>query len=104
MERQDLSDKERKVLKSIESVTDPEFGKSIGSRQLIDEVKVEGETASIVFHLTVPFCPDVFALHIGREIMGKAKEVDGVEKVNIRVKDHRNAEKLTQKLMEESDD
>ncbi|OGC84909.1 MAG: hypothetical protein A2W07_08455 [candidate division Zixibacteria bacterium RBG_16_43_9] len=93
--------KEEEILEKLKEVKDPEFGHSIIERKLIDEVKVEGDTAKILFHLTVPFCPDVFALFIGREIKKKAKEVEGIKKVEIAVQKHAKADKLNEILSKE---
>ncbi|MCJ7458589.1 MAG: iron-sulfur cluster assembly protein [candidate division Zixibacteria bacterium] len=93
--------KEEEILEKLKEVKDPEFGHSIIERKLIDEVKVEGDTAKILFHLTVPFCPDVFALFIGREIRKKAKEVEGIKKVEIAVQQHTKADKLNEILSKE---
>lgn len=93
--------KEEEILEKLKEVKDPEFGHSIIERKLIDEVKVEGDTAQILFHLTVPFCPDVFALFIGREIRKKAKEVEGIKKVEITVQKHTKADKLNEILSKE---
>jgi len=93
--------KEEEILEKLKEVKDPEFGHSIIERKLVDQVKVEGDTAKILFHLTVPFCPDVFALFIGREIRRKAKEVDGIKKVEITVQKHARADKLNEILRKE---
>jgi metal-sulfur cluster biosynthetic enzyme len=88
--------KEEEILEKLKEVKDPEFGHSIMERKLIDEVKVEGEVAKIFFHLTVPFCPEVFALFIGREIKKKAKEVEGINKVEITLQQHNKAAVLNE--------
>ncbi|MDP2960055.1 MAG: iron-sulfur cluster assembly protein [candidate division Zixibacteria bacterium] len=93
--------KEEEILEKLKEVKDPEFGHSIIERKLIDEVKVEGDTARILFHLTVPFCPDVFALFIGREIKKKAKEVEGITKVIITLQNHNKAAQLNEILSKE---
>jgi len=90
--------KEEEILEKLKEVKDPEFGHSIIERKLIDEVKVEGEVAKILFHLTVPFCPEVFALFIGREIKKKAKEVEGINKVEITLQNHVKATQLNEIL------
>lgn len=90
--------KEEEILEKLKEVKDPEFGHSIIERKLIDEVKVEGDTARILFHLTVPFCPEVFALFIGREIKKKAKEVEGINKVEITLQNHVKATQLNEIL------
>lgn len=93
--------KEEEILEKLKEVKDPEFGHSIIERKLIDEVKVEGDIARILFHLTVPFCPDVFALFIGREIKKKAKEVEGINKVEVTLQNHNKAIQLTEVLQKE---
>jgi len=93
--------KEEEILEKLKEVKDPEFGHSIVERKLIDQVEVEGDTAKIVFHLTVPFCPDVFALFIGREIRKKAKEVEGIRKAQVTVQQHTKADRLNEILGKE---
>jgi len=92
--RSDLTAKEREILEKLKEVKDPEFGRPIYERQLIDDVRVTGHAATIEFHLTVPFCPDVFATYIGKEIKRKALEVEGIKEVEVRVIGHNNAEQL----------
>lgn len=93
--------KEEEILEKLKEVKDPEFGHSILQRKLIDEVRVEGDRAKILFHLTVPFCPDVFALFIGREIKKKAKEVEGIKRVEVTLQNHNKAAQLTEILQKE---
>jgi len=93
--------KEEEILEKLKEVKDPEFGHSIIERKLIDEVKIEGDTARILFHLTVPFCPEVFALYIGREIKKKAKEVEGIKNVEITLQNHVKATQLNEILSKE---
>lgn len=93
-----LSEKEKEVYERLGEVTDPEFGFSITEAGMIDEVKVEEGVARVTYHLTAPFCPPVFALHIGQQIKRKAKEVRGIEEVQVTVKDHFQAEAINQAL------
>lgn len=83
-----LSPKEREIYEKLKEVKDPEFGNSVVEKGLIDAIKVEANSAKVVYHLTVPFCPMPFALYIGRQIRKKAKEVAGIERVKVEVKDH----------------
>lgn len=63
-----------KVREKLKEVVDPEFERPIVDRNLIDDVKAEGSTVTVVYHLTVPFCPFVFATHIGRDIRERVKQ------------------------------
>lgn len=95
-----MSPKEKEIYEKLKAVQDPEFGFSIVERGLVDEVKVEGNKAKILFHLTVPFCPPPFALHIGKEIKRTAGEVSGIEQVEVRVQNHINEEQINKALKE----
>jgi metal-sulfur cluster biosynthetic enzyme len=96
-----LSPKEREIYERLRDVKDPEFGQSIIERELIDDVKFRDGVAEVIYHLTVPFCPMPFALFIGRQIRRKAKEVAGVEKVKVIVKDHIQSEVINKILEKE---
>lgn len=98
MAGKEVSLKEKEVLERLKEVKDPEFGFSIVERGLVDEVKVEGDMVRIKYHLTVPFCPDIFALYIGKEIKKKAAQVSGINKVEVILQNHISAE-LINKLL-----
>ncbi len=93
-----MADKNEKIWEQLKEVRDPEFGKSIMERELVDEVIVDGEKAQVRYHLTVPFCPKPFALHIGREIREKALQVEGINEVEVIVQDHQQADEINQEL------
>ncbi len=93
-----MSDREQQVWERLKEVRDPEFGKSIMERELVDEVMVSGDKAQIRYHLTVPFCPKPFALHIGREIREQALQVEGINEVEVIVQDHQQAEEINEEL------
>jgi len=95
-----MSPKEKEIYERLKVVQDPEFGFSIVERGLVDEVKVEGKKAKILFHLTVPFCPPPFALYIGKEIKKRAGEVPGIEQVEVRVQNHINEDQINKALKE----
>jgi len=98
MDVEKLSAKEREIYEALAEVKDPELGFSITEAELVDEVKLEGGVAYITYHLTAPFCPPVFALYIGREIRKKASETDGVERVEVTVQNHVQAEAINKAL------
>ncbi len=86
------------VQDKLRQVRDPEFGRSIVERELVDGVEVEGQRVRVRYHLTVPFCPLPFALHIGREIRRLAGEVPGVEGVEVIVQDHLETDTINREL------
>ncbi len=98
MDVEKLSAKEKEIHRALAGVKDPELGFSITEAELVDEVKLESGEAHITYHLTAPFCPPVFALYIGREIRKRALEVNGVERVEVTVKDHVQAEAINKAL------
>jgi len=97
-----MSDKKDKIFEKMKEVVDPEFGFPIVDRGLLDEIKVEGKKAIIKYHLTVPFCPPVFAIFIGKQIRQKAMEIEGIEEVEVICQHHVQAEKINKALRDES--
>jgi ATP-binding protein involved in chromosome partitioning len=93
-----MEDKNQEVWERLKQVRDPEFGKSIMERELVDEVVVDGEKAQVRYHLTVPFCPMPFALHIGREIREKALQVEGINEVEVIVQEHNQVDEINEQL------
>lgn len=93
-----MEDKHQEIWEQLKEVRDPEFGRSIMERELVDEVMVVDGKAQIRYHLTVPFCPKPFALHIGREIREKALQVEGIDQVEVIVQDHTQADEINEEL------
>jgi len=93
-----MGDKNQEIWERLKEVRDPEFGKSIMDRELVDEVNVNGEKAQVRYHLTVPFCPKPFALHIGREIREKALQVEGINEVEVIVQEHNQVDEINEEL------
>lgn len=96
-----MEDLEKQIREKLWEVRDPEFGKSIMERDLVDAVEIEGGTVRVRYHLTVPFCPMPFALHIGREIREKVSQVPGVERVEVIVQEHLQTEAINKALAED---
>jgi len=93
-----MSDIEKQIREKLWEVRDPEFGRSIMERELVDAVEIEGDTVRVRYHLTVPFCPKPFALHIGREIREKVSQVPGVQRVEVIVQDHLHTDEINATL------
>lgn len=93
-----MDEREKKIREKLRDVVDPEIGASIMDMNLVDEVRVEGNKAYITYHLTAPFCPPVFALHIGKNIKKVAKGVEGIDEVDVKLKDHVQAEDINKML------
>ena len=91
------------IWEKLRQVRDPEFGRSIVERELVDRVDIDGGTVRVRYHLTVPFCPLPFALHIGREIRRLVSEVDGVEKVEVAVQEHLQTDEINAELARQGD-
>jgi metal-sulfur cluster biosynthetic enzyme len=93
-----LSEKEKELYERLKEVKDPEFGFSVTEAGMIDEIKIEGKVAKVTYHLTAPFCPPIFALHIGQQIKKMVKEVPGIEEVHVTLRDHFQSEAINEAL------
>ena len=82
------------IREKLATVVDPEIGVPITEMNLVDEVKVEGGNVVVTFHLTMPFCPPVFALQIAKDIKEKAKAVTGVRSVSVQLIKHVNSDEI----------
>jgi len=82
------------IRQKLSTVVDPEIGVPITDMNLVDEVKVEGGNVLVTFHLTMPFCPPMFALQISKDIKEKAKSVEGVRSVRVNLIKHVNADEI----------
>ncbi len=93
-----MSIEKDQVWEKLRQVRDPEFGRSIVERELVDSVDIEGGVVHVRYHLTVPFCPLPFALHIGREMRRLVSEVPGVERVEVVVGEYLQTEAINAEL------
>lgn len=93
-----MDERENKIREKLKDVVDPEIGVSIMEMNLVDEIRIEDNKAHITYHLTAPFCPPVFALHIGKNIKKVAKGVEGIDEVEVRLKDHVQADDINKML------
>ena len=91
---------EEQIMEKLAEVMDPELGISIVQMGLIDEIKISDGEVEVVFHLTAPFCPPVFALAIARDIKQKIKSMEGVQKVKVRLTQHLMADAINKQVEE----
>jgi metal-sulfur cluster biosynthetic enzyme len=86
------------VMKELEKVLDPEIGIPITSMKLIDKILITGDEVLVEFHLTMPWCPGVFAMQIAKDIKKVVSEIDGVKKVEVKLKNHYMDEQINKEV------
>ncbi|MFL2941326.1 MAG: SUF system Fe-S cluster assembly protein [Candidatus Poseidoniales archaeon] len=75
-------DLEKRIIKSIKKVFDPEIPVNIYELGLIYKIdSKDGENIDITMTLTSPFCP--VAGSLPKEVAARAEEVEGVKKANV---------------------
>jgi len=62
-------------MKELAKVIDPEIGIPITEMKLIDNIEIKDNEVTIEYHLTMPFCPPVFALAIGQDIKRRVSAI-----------------------------
>ncbi|MFQ5574422.1 MAG: metal-sulfur cluster assembly factor [Terriglobia bacterium] len=83
------------IMQALEKVIDPELGVPITKMDLIDEVEISGSgDVTIDFHLTMPFCPNKFALQIAKEIHATVSSLPGVGQVKVMLSEHVHADEI----------
>lgn len=86
------------IMKELAKVIDPEIGIPITEMKLIDDIEIKNNEIKIEYHLTMPFCPPVFALAIGQDIMKRASSIEGVTKVIAILSKHQMEEEINKKV------
>lgn len=86
------------IMKELEKVIDPEIGVPITEMKLIDSVKISGDRVLIEFHLSMPFCPAVFAMKIASDIKKVISKIKGIKSVEIKLKNHFMADEINKQI------
>lgn len=86
------------IMKELAKVIDPEIGIPITEMKLIDDIEIKNNEIKIEYHLTMPFCPPVFALAIGQDIMKRVSSIEGVTKVISILSKHQMEEEINKKV------
>lgn len=86
------------IMKELEKVIDPEIGVPVTKMGLIDKIDIKDNKIEVDFHLTMPFCPNAFALQIAQEIKKVVSLMEGVDKVKVTLKDHVRAEDINNEV------
>ncbi len=89
---------QEEVMKELNKVVDPEIGLPLTALNLVDYVKIDGESVAVRFHLTAPFCPPVFALNMAMQVRELTRRIPGVSKVHVEVAGHAMEEEINQRL------
>ena len=85
-----------RIMEVLGQVYDPEIGIPITEMKLIDNVSIENDNITIEYHLSMPYCPPVFAIKIGQDIKKNVSEIEGVKSVKAILKNHYLSEQITE--------
>lgn len=77
-----MSNQEQMVMDALKTVIEPELHQDIVTLNMVQNLKIEGNTAHFTIVLTTPACPlkDVFVQRCNDAVIGK---VDGITQLNI---------------------
>lgn len=85
-----------KIKDSVAVINDPHMGVSIVEMGIVQDIEVDGNNAKIVIKPTNPGCMSV--ARIAADAKTQAEKVDGVETVEIIVKDHMMADQINEMI------
>lgn len=85
-------------MKALDNVMDPEIGIPITTMKLIDKITIERDKVTVEFHLTMPWCPGIFATQIAKDIKKVVSEIEGVKSVQVKLKDHYMDEQINREV------
>jgi len=86
------------IMKELSKVIDPEIGIPITEMKLIDSIDIKDNEVKVEYHLTMPFCPPVFALAIGQDIKKRIMNMQGVTKVIAKLSNHQMSDEINNKV------
>jgi len=86
------------VIKELDKVLDPEIGIPITAMKLIDKINIDKDKVTVEFHLTMPWCPGVFATEIAKNIKKVVSEIEGVKSVQVKLKDNYMDEQINKEV------
>jgi ATP-binding protein involved in chromosome partitioning len=86
------------IVRELSQVVDPEVGVPITEMDLVDDITINGESVSVSFHLTAPFCPPMFALEIAQDIKRRLLALEGVKDVKVSMTGHFMAEEINRRV------
>ena len=65
---------------------------------MIDGIEIIGGIVNVKFHLTIPYCPPVFAVKIASDIVDAVSSIEGAKYVNVEISGHYLADNLNKLL------
>ncbi len=92
-----MVDKES-IMKELAQVIDPEIGVPITEMKLIDKIEIKDGEVTVEYHLTMPFCPPVFALAIGQDIKNRVTNLEGVTKATAILSRHQMSDEINKRV------
>lgn len=86
------------IKKELEKVIDPEIGIPITQMELIDDILIKDNEVTVKFHLTMPYCPAVFATQIAQDIRKVVSKLKDVKRVRVELQNHYMAEQINKEV------
>jgi len=77
---------EQEVITSLKGIIDPHSNVSVYDMGLISDLRVSGESVTLTFRPTSPFCP--LGVQLALNIKRRVKQLEGVKKVKVKVVGH----------------
>ena len=85
-------DRKESVIASLKTVVDPHTGMNVYDMGLISDIEVAGNSVSLTFMPTSPFCP--VGVELAKSIREAALLAEGVESCEVRVVGHVKADEI----------
>ncbi len=86
------------IMKELAKVIDPEIGVPITEMKLVDNIEIKDGEVTVEYHLTMPFCPPVFAIAIGQDIKKRVSDIDGVTKATAILSRHQMTDEINKRV------
>jgi metal-sulfur cluster biosynthetic enzyme len=90
-----------KIEKALEKVYDPEIGVPITEMKLVEKIDIRDGDIVVDYHLSMPYCPPMFAIKIGQDIKKTVSGIEGVKSIKVNLKNHYLADQINELVNKE---
>jgi len=90
-----------KIEKALEKVYDPEIGVPITEMKLVEKIDIRDGEIVVDYHLSMPYCPPMFAIKIGQDIKKTVSGIEGVKSIKVNLKNHYLADQINELVNKE---
>lgn len=89
---------EKQVIAALKDIVDPHTNMNVYDMGLISDIKTTGDSVSLTFRPTSPFCP--LGIHLAANIKRRMEDLKKTKRADVTVVGHVHADRINKTLSE----